>query len=541
MTSSGTRLSFKERLAYGCGDVSAASVSSILGFFHNYFLVTTACLDPVTTGTVLLVSKVWDAVNDPLIGWLSDKTKNGLGLGKRRSWMCLGCVPFGITYVLQWVTLSESAGMGGKAAYYIVVSIALDTFYTAVNMPYGAMTAELTTDYHERTVLNKFRFMFSLQAGVFALLVFQICMTIVGGKALGYILQALVLMVFFIWLPTIITVRGLSRVDQAHGSIKGSKVSVGTDNDADVDEQHTPNQEDTDTTFFKSLQYAMTYKPFRLVMCIYLCAWLGISFVQNFLAFYFTYALELPSSFIICILVLMESGFICMAFWMPFAKNYGKKNTFYCGAVCFGVVLLCLFFAPSRSFTFALVMCLLTGPGLAVMYIIPWSMLPDVCDAHEVERGKRQEGVFYGFFVLFQKLGLALGAAVGNLILASSGFVQGKGSCAKDTASEVGDTSKGMVCDVELDCSGRGMCKLDSQEALGEFPCVCESGWVGPNCDQPESVVGALRAMVSFMPIFMLALGCIAVWAFPIDEAMHKKNVQLLAERKQEQNVGESD
>ncbi len=141
------KLSRTTKLAYGAGDLGAAIATAINGFFLLNFLINIAGLRPGTAGTIFLVAKIWDAINDPIVGWLTDHTVSKFG--RRRPWLLIAAVPFGLAFFLQWIVppLSET----GLFWYYLIVAILLDTAYTAVNVPYAALTAELTQDYDERT------------------------------------------------------------------------------------------------------------------------------------------------------------------------------------------------------------------------------------------------------------------------------------------------------------------------------------------------------------------------------------------------------
>ncbi len=155
---SSSKLSRATKLAYGVGDLGPAIVASVNGFFLNAFLLDVAGLRPGAVGIIFLIVKIWDSVNDPLIGSISDRTNTRWG--RRRPWLLFGAIPFGLAFLLHW--LVPPLGATGKFWYYLIVAILLDTGFTAVNVPYTALTAELTKDYDERTVLNTYRFSFSI-------------------------------------------------------------------------------------------------------------------------------------------------------------------------------------------------------------------------------------------------------------------------------------------------------------------------------------------------------------------------------------------
>ncbi len=149
-SSKSEKLSVGTKLAFGTGDLGAAIVATVQGFFLNAFLLDVAGMRPAAAGAIFLIVKIWDSINDPIIGAMTDRTNTRWG--RRRPWLLFGAVPFGLAFFLHW--LVPDVGATGKFIYYLVVALLLDTAFTAVNVPYTALTPELSTDYDERTSLN---------------------------------------------------------------------------------------------------------------------------------------------------------------------------------------------------------------------------------------------------------------------------------------------------------------------------------------------------------------------------------------------------
>ncbi|MEO0852071.1 MAG: MFS transporter, partial [Cyanobacteria bacterium J06648_11] len=159
------QLSFRTKVAYGLGDLGPPIASNLQLFFLLPFLTVVAGLPAGVAGTILAISKVWDAINDPMIGILSDKTHTRWG--RRRPWILFGAIPFGLAFFANWLVPFP----GNTTAlfwYYIAIAVLFNTLYTAVNLPYSALTPELTQDYDERTSLNQFRFFFSILGSLLA-------------------------------------------------------------------------------------------------------------------------------------------------------------------------------------------------------------------------------------------------------------------------------------------------------------------------------------------------------------------------------------
>ncbi|MGB7485433.1 MAG: MFS transporter, partial [Phormidesmis sp.] len=148
------KLSLPVKLAYGAGDFGAGLTSQFLAFFLLIFLTDAVGMRPAVAGSVLAVGKIWDAVNDPLVGMLSDRTHSRWG--RRYPWIFLTAIPFGLSYCFIWIVPSFSQEWMAFW-YYVAVTSLFQVFFTTTNLPYSTLTAEMTQDYDERTSLTSFR------------------------------------------------------------------------------------------------------------------------------------------------------------------------------------------------------------------------------------------------------------------------------------------------------------------------------------------------------------------------------------------------
>ena len=154
-------------LAYGLGDAGTGLAASQLGFYLFAFFTSAAGLPAFIAGSLLMVIKIWDAINDPLIGWLSDHTKSKWG--PRLPWMIVGSVPLGISLAAIWWV--PSGGTSEKVLYYVGIALLLMTAYTSVNLPFAALATEITEETSIRTRLNAARFTGSILASLSGLVV----------------------------------------------------------------------------------------------------------------------------------------------------------------------------------------------------------------------------------------------------------------------------------------------------------------------------------------------------------------------------------
>ncbi|MFZ9947750.1 MAG: MFS transporter, partial [Vulcanococcus sp.] len=149
-------------VAYGLGDAGTGMAASLIGFYLFIFYTAAAGLPAWMAGLVLMLARLWDAVNDPVVGWLSDKTTGRWG--PRLPWIVGSALPLGIAMALMWWLPPGSDWV--RFWVFVAISVLANSLYTCVNLPYAALAAELTTDVSLRTRLNMARFTGSITAGL---------------------------------------------------------------------------------------------------------------------------------------------------------------------------------------------------------------------------------------------------------------------------------------------------------------------------------------------------------------------------------------
>jgi GPH family glycoside/pentoside/hexuronide:cation symporter len=159
------KLSLFTKLIYGSGDWSMASFNTIRQIFYAIFLTDTVGLRPQLASLAALIGIIWDAINDPLVGSISDSARTKWG--RRRPFLLLFSVPFGLAFVLLW----WAPPWDSQFLLFLHVTLAFmlaDTLQTLVVVPFLTLTPELTQDYDERTSLTTFRMLFNLLASLAA-------------------------------------------------------------------------------------------------------------------------------------------------------------------------------------------------------------------------------------------------------------------------------------------------------------------------------------------------------------------------------------
>jgi GPH family glycoside/pentoside/hexuronide:cation symporter len=396
------KLNLRTKIAYGAGDLGTAITTNLLSFFLLFFFTNVAGLDAGLAGSILLIGKVWDAINDPIVGVLSDRTQSRLG--RRLPWMLYSAIPFGILFCLQW--LVPSTDKWSLFWYYIIIAILFNTFFTAVNLPYTALTAELTQDYNERTSLNSFRFTFSIGGSILSLILAQIIFaafkanasTQASGGCSTDSLQYLVLGVVCAIISTL----------SIYWCVWGVR-----DRALAAENHRLHNQTSElveDLNFGQQLRIVFKNRPFLYVIGIYFFSWLAVQITASIIPYFVVNNMKLEETDFIQVTIAVQGTALVMLFiWSAMSKRFGKKAVYFMGMGLWIIAQAGLFFLKPGQVGLMYVLAVMAGFGVSTAYLIPWSMVPDVIELDELETGQRREGIFYAFMVLLQKVGLAVG------------------------------------------------------------------------------------------------------------------------------------
>jgi GPH family glycoside/pentoside/hexuronide:cation symporter len=394
-TATAARLPLSTKVVYGLGDWGNTTTSTIFIFFFAFFLTDVARLPPARAAMVLLVGGIWDAVNDPIIGVLADRVRTRWG--RRRPFFLFVALPLAASFSMMWWV--PRVGDLEKTVWYAVAYVLFDTCFTLMTVPYGALTAELTEDYDERTELTGWRMGTSMLGGLVAAFFVPVIVGAFAVPARGYLVAgagfALLacgpyLMLFF------------------------------------TTKERFASAPRPQTGIFEDLKATLRNRPFRYAAGIYLLAWVTVNLVASLLQYYVTYWLRIPDQLEYVLLVVQGAALACIPLVVWLSGKLGKRGTYALAAGLWAVVMLGLAFVPPSLLALAYALAALAGLGVAGAHVVPWSMVPDVIEVDEAASGARREGAFYGMIVLIQKSGSAFALALVQLILAWTGYAPGQ-------------------------------------------------------------------------------------------------------------------
>jgi len=191
---SAEKLSIRTKLSFGAGDIFGGGALTIIGFFYLIFLTDVLLISPGLAGIAILVSQVWDAVTDPVMGYISDRTSTRFG--RRRPYFLMGALLVFFSFVMMSYPVDFELEM--HRFYYVMFAyVFFRTAYTMVMIPYYSLASELTTDYNERTSLTSYRMVFSMVSSLVCAVVPLELVKLFPDVHQGYLFMAVFFALFF--------------------------------------------------------------------------------------------------------------------------------------------------------------------------------------------------------------------------------------------------------------------------------------------------------------------------------------------------------
>jgi glycoside/pentoside/hexuronide:cation symporter, GPH family len=391
-----SRLSVKEKFSYGLGDTASNVVFQSVMMFLMFFYTDIYGLSPAAVGTMFLAVRVLDAVTDPIMGALADRTETSWG--KFRPYLIALALPYAGICILTFTTpdWSDSA----KLIYAYITYALLMVMYTAINIPYCALGGVLTDDPKERVSLQSYRFVLASAGG---LMVSGLTLPLVnllgnGDDAKGYQLAITLMSVLGIGMFVICFANTRERVKAV--TEKGS-------------------------SFFGDLKNLLRNDQWLLLSILTFLIVIGVMIRGAVALYYVKYVLNAESLATFFITLGMLGMLIGSALAPLVTKKFCKIKVY---SVCnVGIAALCIVFYLSGHSSIALAFGLNFVIGLLQQLTTPllWAMLSDTVDYGEWKGGSRTTGLAFSATLFMLKLGMALAGALTGWMLASYGYTGG--------------------------------------------------------------------------------------------------------------------
>jgi len=393
------KLSLKSKVLYGIADLGISLLTASIQFFLLFFYTDIAGIDPALAGMALLVGKLtWDAINDPLFGYWSDRTRSRWG--RRKPYMLLGALPLGLTI---WLLFSLPPGLTGLAAFLavLVTFLLVDTAQTLVSVPYYALSAELTYDYDERTSLISVRMIFTVLGYILG----AAATTAVAGIFLG-----------MGWSKNAAysgmgAVFGIVAVLTLLATIFG------------VRERVRPELQPAQMPAWQQVRQVFKNRPFVLFMLMSTIISISFTLLTSLLPYFLTYQLQMADQIPLVMLVMLATIGVFLVPWQFASQKLEKGPAYALGLGIASAAIIGAFLLPPGPTPLIYVIAFVAGLGFSAQYVFPWSMLPDVIEVDQAVTNERHEGIYFGVNSFLGKMTGALGIAASGWALKIYGYV----------------------------------------------------------------------------------------------------------------------
>lgn len=387
-------LTNRVRAGYGIGDYAICLYWSGIGLYLLYFYTDVVGISPILAGWIYALGIGWDAITDPFMGYLAERTKTKMG--SYRPFIYYGSIPLALSFVLLfWVPPFEGTAL---FLFLIFVNLIHRSCFTIVSVPYSSLTARITNDSNERTKLTTAR-MISASFGTLSMsaLAFPLIAYFGGAdEAFG-----------FLWLAIISGLIAIALLSVTVYSVREKVDEIVTSN--------LPN-------FVSITKTVATNYPFWIVFgCILILGSTGVMFNKN-LIYFVKYGLELHEYQGLILGVSSGASFLSLPFWAYLALKIGKRETWLISMTIAFIGLLLFFYYPIASLNELLILLALIGVGNGAGGVLFWSMLPDTVEYGEWKSGIRTESSLYGFMTFAQKSSIAVAALILGFLLSGIGF-----------------------------------------------------------------------------------------------------------------------
>jgi len=371
------KIGFGTLIAYGMGDIYGGGAFMIVGLLFMFFLTEVVGLSPALAGLVFGIGKVWDAITDPLMGYISDHTKSRFG--RRRIYFLVGIVPIAISFIIMWIPIRASSQIG-LFLYYSFAYIVFATVITMVMIPYSALAAELSADYKVRNRLSGARLFFSGISSLFAATMPSIIINAhTANPSQGYFIMSIAFGIFFA-IPWIFVFLGTWE----NPRLASTSVS---------------------RNFMKEFVSIFSNKSFRIHLLMYVFAYSAMDMLMALFTYYLTYFLKQPNIYSVAMGTLMIVQLFMILVYTKIANTRGKRFAYILGMSIFLVGLYAtVVLSPTTQLPFLMLVCAIIGLGTAAAVYIPYAILPNIIDVDELMTGRQRSGVYSGSMTLTRKL-----------------------------------------------------------------------------------------------------------------------------------------
>ncbi|KAG7472311.1 hypothetical protein MATL_G00107590 [Megalops atlanticus] len=410
------------KVCYAVGGAPYQMTANAKGFFMQIFLLDIVQMNAFHVSLILFLGRAWDAISDPLVGYIvsnSGKTR----FGKLIPWLVF-TTPFGVlSYIMMWFTPQDTMSPAFSFSWYFTMCCLFDTFMSCYHVPYSSLNMFLGGDQKDRDSATGYRMgveVFATLAGaaiqgqivgVYHAKTAHACSQMNhSGQALqnissrltdtlhntrrAYVIAAVILGALYLLCCLVLFL-----------GVKEQLAPLSTLNRIRM-------------PYISGMKMVVKHTPYVRLVFGFLFASLAFQMAQGNFALFCTHAAGLGAYFQHLVLILLTAASLSTPLWQTLLMKLGKKTTIFIGLAIYAPTLIII--ASVRSnFPVYVLMSILAGSSLAALYLLPWSMLPDVVDDFKVKNPtcKDLEPIFYSCYVFFNKFGGGMSVGISTMAL----------------------------------------------------------------------------------------------------------------------------
>jgi GPH family glycoside/pentoside/hexuronide:cation symporter len=388
-------MQMRHKIGYAMGDLGISISYFAVGFFFIYYLTDVVGLDPYLAGLAFFLGKLWDGVNDPIMGVLSDRTRSRFG--RKRVYVLFGAVPLALSFMLLWAIPTDAA----QWVQFVLATLAITLFattYSVVVVPYMALVPIMSRDYDERTQITGIRAILSTIG------------TIAGGAT------AMLLSSFDD------EVIGIRTITLAFAIVTSITLIVAAMSVRDIEDNPSANGEIMPFEWGRYLAI-MTDRNVAVLLLHRLLGAIGTGVMMASIPYFADNILGDPGKSTIGIAIYVAMSALTIPIWTRLTHVHDKRRLLLVSNILTAMVLCGTGFLVGAGQSQAFyVGCFFLGLTMSAYILIPYSLVPDLVEYYENETGERHESIFFGLWITSHQLGISGTGLIIGLSLGLFGY-----------------------------------------------------------------------------------------------------------------------
>ncbi len=387
------------KFGYAAADVLGGGAFALISLLFLNFLVTIEGIPAGLAGVIVFIGKIWDAIIDPTLGIITDRTRSRFG--RRRIFFLIGIIPVIVTFSTLWYSFGIQ-GTTAKFIYYIIAYILFSSSFSIIQVPYNALLSDMVTDYKARAGYSTMRIFISNLAATISVTVPPMILGPEATRTPQKFLLMAIIFGFFFGLPILIT------------------FFTTWENPNTETEEIVTNRQLVGQIFS-----ALRNKTFVQFIGIFIFAQAATDIFSAVTAFWLMDILQRSGLMTIVSGITMVVGLLVLPVNNWIAKKYGKHYPAFT-TLPFRMIGLSIafFLGPGVGLPMIILVCVLSGLGASASAFVPYTLLPDLPDTDEMITGNHNAGMYAGMATFLRTLSSGLAVLLTGVCLSAFGYVE---------------------------------------------------------------------------------------------------------------------